>query len=67
MIDLYDPCGSNAGQLKYTLDKSEKQLARLHHERNVINEAIEELNVAMMAVRSMLAGRSLETGRNTQK
>ena len=67
MIDLYDPCGSNTGQLKYTLDKSEKQLARLYHERNVIDEAIEELNVAMMAVRSMLAGRSLETGRNTQK
>ena len=55
MIDLYDPSGSNIGQLKYALDKSEKQLARLHHQRNEIDEAIGELNVLMTAVRSMLA------------
>ena len=65
MIDLYDPSGSNTRQLKYALDKSEKQLARLHHQRKAIDEAIGELNVAMMAVRSMLAGRSPATGRNT--
>ena len=62
MIDLYDPSGSNTRQLKYVLDKSEKQLARLHDQRNEIDEAIGELNVAMMAVRSMLAGRSPATG-----
>ncbi len=28
MIDLYDPTGSNTRQLRLTLDKSEKQLAR---------------------------------------
>ena len=67
MIDLYDPSGPNTRQLKYALDKSEKQLARLYNQRNEIDEAIEELNVAMMAVRSMLAGRRLEAGRNTQK
>ena len=61
MIDLYDPSGSNTRQLKYVLDKSEQQLARLHNQRNEIDEAIGELNVAMMAVRSMLAGRSPAT------
>ena len=55
MIDLYDPSGSNTRQLKYVLDKSEKQLARLHHQRNAIEEAIGELNVAVMAARNMLA------------
>ena len=62
MIDLYDPSGSNTRQLKYVLDKSEKQLARLHHQRKAIDEAIGELNVAMKAVRSMLAGSSPTTG-----
>ena len=66
MIDLYDPSGSNTRQLKYVLDKFEKQLARLHHQRKAIDEAIGELNVAMKAVRSMLAGGTLATGR-TQK
>ena len=63
MIDLYDPSGSNTRQLKYALDKFEKQLALLHHQRKAIDEAIGELNVAMMAVRSMLAGRSPAKGR----
>ena len=61
MIDLYDPSGSNTRQLKYVIDKSEKQLARLHHQQNAIDEAIGELNVAMKAVRSMLARRSPAT------
>ena len=43
MIDLYDPKGSNARQLKMTLDKSEKQLARLHKQRDAIDEAISDL------------------------
>ena len=42
MIDLYDPSGSNTRQLKYVLDKSEKQLARLHHQQKAIDEAITE-------------------------
>ena len=58
MIDLYDPSGSNTRQLEYALDKSEKQLARLHHQRKAIDEAIAELTMAMNAVRSMLAGSS---------
>jgi DNA-binding transcriptional MerR regulator len=62
MIDLYDPSGSNSRQLKYVLDKSRKQLAHLHNQRKAIDEAIGELNEAMKAVRSMLAGRSPATG-----
>src|SRR5262245_24462493 len=58
MIDLYDPSGPNTKQLKHTLDKSEKQLARLHHQRNAIDEAIGELNSVMMTVRDMLADRA---------
>jgi DNA-binding transcriptional MerR regulator len=63
MIDLYDPSGPNTRQLKYALDKSEKQLARLHNQRKEIDEAIGDLNVAMMAARSMLVGRSPAKGR----
>jgi DNA-binding transcriptional MerR regulator len=37
MLDLYDPSGSNTKQLKYVLSKSEKQLVRLHHQRNAID------------------------------
>jgi DNA-binding transcriptional MerR regulator len=62
IIDLYDPSGPNIKQLKHALDKSEKQLARLHHQRNAIDEAIGELNVMMQAVRSMLAGQKAAAG-----
>jgi len=67
MIDLYDPSGSNIRQLKYALDKSEKQLARLHLERKAIDGAIRQLKVAMKAVRGMLTGDSPEAGRNAQE
>jgi DNA-binding transcriptional MerR regulator len=56
MIDLYDPTGSNSRQLKLTLDKSEKQLARLQKQRAAIDEAVAELETMMNAVRGMLAG-----------
>lgn len=57
MIDLYDPSGANTKQLKLALDKSEKQLGRLHKQRLAIDEAIGELTEAMSAVRGMLADR----------
>jgi DNA-binding transcriptional MerR regulator len=56
IIDLYDPSGPNTKQLKHALDKSEKQLSRLHHQRKAIDEAISELNLVLQVVRSMLAG-----------
>jgi DNA-binding transcriptional MerR regulator len=62
MIDLYDPTGSNTRQLKLTLDKSEKQLARLNKQRAVIDEAIGELTESMESVRRMLVERSAEKG-----
>lgn len=58
MIDLYDPTGSNAKQLRLALDKSEKQLARLNKQRALIDEAIGDLSSAMAVVRKMLAERS---------
>ena len=57
MMDLYDPNGANIKQLKLTLEKSEKQLARLHKQRAVLDEAIGDLSSAMTTVRSLLARR----------
>jgi DNA-binding transcriptional MerR regulator len=59
IMDLYDPHGSNAKQLRLTLDKSEKQLGRLNRQQQAINEAIEELSQLMTVVRRMLAERSV--------
>jgi uncharacterized coiled-coil protein SlyX len=44
--------------LRLTLDKSEKQLARLQKQRALIEDAINELSNSMAAVRQMLAERS---------
>jgi len=57
MMDLYDPAGSNAKQLRLTLDKSEKQLGRLHKQQQAIEEAIGELSALMNVVRKKLAER----------
>ncbi len=62
MIDLYDPKGTNARQLKMTLDKSEKQLARLHKQRDAIDEAIGDLAEAVAQVRRVLAERQVSSG-----
>ena len=58
MMDLYDPNGANIKQLKLTLEKSEKQLARLQKQRALIDDAISELSGSMSAVRQMLSERS---------
>lgn len=60
MIDLYDPTGSNTRQLKLTLDKSEKQRARLQKQRAAIDEAIAELDSMMSLVRAKLTDRAFE-------
>ena len=57
LIDLYDPNGTNTRQLKLTLEKSEKQLARLQKQRDSVDEAIGDLKDAMKHVRRMLADR----------
>jgi DNA-binding transcriptional MerR regulator len=57
MIDLYDPKGSNAKQLKVVLDKSEKQMARLLKQKEAIDEAIGDLGQAMETARKQLSAR----------
>ncbi|MDQ6437407.1 MerR family DNA-binding transcriptional regulator [Mesorhizobium sp. LHD-90] len=64
MIDLYDPSGSNAKQLRMTLDKSEKQLGRLQKQRAALDEAIDELGSLMSVVRRMLTERSVAANNN---
>lgn len=58
MMDLYDPNGANTKQLRLTIDKSEKQLARLQKQRAAIDEAISELSDTMAIVRKLLAERT---------
>ena len=57
VIDLYDPAGSNARQLRLALDKSEKQLVRLNKQRALIDDAIGELTTMMGTVRQLLSER----------
>jgi DNA-binding transcriptional MerR regulator len=57
MIDLYDPSGSNAKQLRLTLDKSEKQMVRLQKQRQSLDEAMTELDGMISAVRKRLGER----------
>ena len=58
IMDLYDPNGANTKQLRLTIDKSEKQLARLQKQRAAIDEAISELSDTMAIVRKLLAERT---------
>lgn len=58
IMDLYDPNGANTKQLRLTIDKSEKQLARLQKQRAAIDEAISELSDTMATVRRLLAERT---------
>jgi DNA-binding transcriptional MerR regulator len=58
IMDLYDPNGANTKQLRLTMEKSEKQLARLQKQRAAMDEAIAELSDMMATVRKMLADRT---------
>ncbi len=64
MIDLYDPTGSNTRQLRLTLDKSEKQLARLQKQRALIDDAMNELTAMMGTVRQLLSERTQSSAAN---
>ena len=57
ILDLYDPSGSNAKQLRLALEKSEKQLVRLERQRAEMDDAISELGNLIGIVRSQLAER----------
>jgi DNA-binding transcriptional MerR regulator len=60
LLDLYDPGGSNAKQLRLALDKSEKQLVRLEKQRQDIDEAIDALNGLLRTVRRLLGEKAGE-------
>lgn len=55
MMDLHDPVGPNAKQFRVVLDKSEKQLTKLHRQRAVLDEAIGDLSELMSDLRARLA------------
>jgi DNA-binding transcriptional MerR regulator len=61
MMDLYDPTGTNIKQLRLTIDKSERQLARLQKQRAAIDEAIGDLSSTLDVVRKQLAERTQPT------
>lgn len=56
MLDLYDPAGTNARQLRVVLQKSEKQLANLERQRAELDEAIAQLGNLLEEVRTNLHG-----------
>lgn len=58
MMDLYDPSGTNTKQLKVALDKGERQLVRLDKQRQLIEDAMNELRTALDAVQQKLAERA---------
>lgn len=62
MMDLYEPEGSNVRQLKVTLEKSERQMARLNAQREALDEAIGELSGAMNTVKRLLKERTGAAG-----
>lgn len=57
MMDLYDPAGTNAKQLRVALDKGERQLRRLEKQRQLVEESMMELKTAMDIVRKKLSDR----------
>lgn len=54
MLELYNPRGSNARQLRLVIDKSERQLSRLEEQRREIDEAISELKTLVRDTRECL-------------
>lgn len=54
LLDLYDPAGSNAAQLRATLEKTAKQQEKLVAQRGAIDEAIIEVQKLMSTVSTLL-------------
>ena len=57
IMDLYEPGGSNVRQLKVALEKSERQIGKLHRQRKALEEAIGELEGLMTSLRDRIATR----------
>ena len=62
IMDLYDPQGSNAKQLRTVVDKSERQLVKLEKQRATLDDSIAELKNAMSKWRAALADRKASAG-----
>jgi len=62
MMDLYDPAGTNAKQLRVALEKGERQLKRLEKQQQLVEESILELTTAIGVVRQKLADRQPPAG-----
>ena len=62
IMDLYDPQGSNAKQLRTVVDKSERQLVKLEKQRATLDDSIAELKNAMSKWRAALADRQASAG-----
>jgi DNA-binding transcriptional MerR regulator len=67
LIDLYDPKGSNAKQLRTALEKSEKQLGRLEKQKAAIDEAIADVKDLMVTVRKLLSERTVATSNDNTR
>jgi DNA-binding transcriptional MerR regulator len=63
LLDLYDPSGSNATQLRATLDKTAKQHDKLIAQRSSIDEAIHEVQKLMATVGELLGKPKAEDAR----
>jgi len=57
MLDLYDPHGSNARQIRVVLEKSERQLGRLERQRKELEGAMSDLEGLVGDLRSRLESR----------
>lgn len=57
VMDMYDPNGSNTRQLRFLLEKSERQMGKLEKQRAEIDEAIDELTNSMGVWRELLTQR----------
>lgn len=62
IMDLYDPAGSNMRQMKLALEKSEKQMARLHSQREALDEAVGDLRDLIAFVRARLGAPAAASG-----
>lgn len=54
VMDLYDPAGTNNKQMRLVLEKSEKQMVRLHKQQAALEEAVHDLGELIGTVRSRL-------------
>ncbi|WP_373086345.1 MerR family DNA-binding transcriptional regulator [Sneathiella sp.] len=66
MMDLYSPEGEATGQLTFTLEKCQEQLAKLVEQRRDIDEAITELEDGIEQLQDHLAS-GAETGKKFKK